>query len=912
MSLRSIGCSFLFFFRSIVTFRTSFLVNQSKSYPPLELLNMATKTLSPSLSLITDRYFFRSHSNEPKDRSKMTWNISPNTSKKRYQFSSKTLQINPNVYNFSNSDKRSHSSDTSRYYFSRNLPQSLEPRAVTFMEGSSIILSDTPYLFSPTTSTRTYRRSKQPVRMIERDGGDRSISPTYPRSTRMDTVTSTNGLLSLIKRLPTDKPPTVHFEPSVISSSTRTYLKEVRERLSGQRTGQSFERSVDRLVSSVNKNYGQPSSKSSPLTSSSSNYITQYYARGDQPPRSFDSDDDIEKFSYRLNINRTHTQIMKTVNRSLIDRTYHSDGNRLKRFEQNVHRYLRLLENQGLQRELNYDLIRCFSSSYLNDLRQEDFRRHHIRSQSHAYTYEDIQDIQNPSVLEAYKMRTKVDRERYQRAQSSVSTGPYSPISSSGYSPVMMGSLTEHVDTHSSTLDTDGRSMTTHSSPSRRPPPHVDVFYEIMQESFRGVDASMAGHISNASQMPRSHQTAADVRPLWSDDELTDASMNRSRPRRSIPEQRKLSRYLSTVNRSLLDHPGDLITDFYLSQLNRNMQDSVRHIETIARDKADEQEFRPHRTNQLGRSLSADHLYQVRREHLRYRQPLHTPTSFTTEDVEDIYKPFALENYKRKIAIELERRRRAREDRSEEDWEYRRERTIPPPQPRTRRDLPIVSPPVIVETKEIVMGRARRIVNRDGTIDNFHHVSGAPPPPIYCTDQPAVSQTTVHLIPTSTSPRTKLYTNIPQVNTVRVHHANRIVSESDSLSMVNIEPIQSLNQHEIHTITEPISDGQLSQYTEYQPPHQQTTLVISIDEHMSVVHEHIPITELLPPTRQSILPPSQTAHEISADSGISLNVSQSFEPPPVYHSPHIHQTEPLPERQDTIIRNEIPVSIHQH
>lgn len=866
---------------------------------------MATKTLS----FIADRYFFRSHSNEPKDRSKISWKISPNSSKKRYQFSSKTLQINPNVYNFSNTspDKRSHSSETSRYYFSRNLPQSVEPRTVTFLEGSSMNLSDTPYLFSPSTTTRTYRGRSKPVKMIERDGGDtslrtRSISPAYPRSTRMDTVTSTNGLLSLIKRLPTDKPPTVHFEPSVISSTTRMYLKEVRERLSGRRTDQSFERSVDRLVSSVNKNYGQTSSKSS----SSSNYITQYYAREDQLPA---SDDDQEKFSYRLNINRTHTQIMKTVNRSLIDRTYHSDGNRLKQFEQNVHRYLRLLDGQNLQRELNYDLIRCFSSSYLNDLRQEEFRRRQIRSQSHAYTYEDVQDIQNPSVLEAYRMRSRRDRERYQRAQLSVSIGPYSPMSSSGYSPV---SLTGHVDTHSSMLDTDGRSTTTHSSPSRRPP-HVDVFYEIMQESFRGVDASMAGHISKASQWPRSHQsTAADIRPLWSDDELTDTSMNRSRSRRSAPQQRKLSRYLSTVNRSLLDRPGDLITDFYLSQLNRNMQDSVRHIETIARDKADEQEFRPHRTNQLVRSLSADHLYQVRREHLRYKQPFHTPTSFTMEDVQDIYKPFVLDNYKRKIAIELERRRRAREERSEGDWGYRREQTLPP-QPRTRRDFPMVSPPVIVQTKEIIMGRARRTVNRDGTHDHLHHVRGVPPPPIHCTDhQPTVSQTTAHLIPTTTSPRTKLYTNIPQVNTIRVHHANRVVSESDSLSMVNIEPIRSFNQHEIHTITEPVSDGRLSRYTDHQPPHQQTTLVISIDEHMPIMHEDIPITEILPPTRHSIFPPSQTAHEISADSGISLNVSQPLEPPTIYHSPQIHQPEPLPERQDTIIRHEFPVSIHLH
>ncbi|CAF4107688.1 unnamed protein product, partial [Didymodactylos carnosus] len=42
------------------------------------------------------------------------------------------------------------------------------------------------------------------------------------------------------------------------------------------------------------------------------------------------------------------------------------------------------------------------------------------------------------------------------------------------------------------------------------------------------------------------------------------------------------------------------------------------------------------------RSLSAEHLYQVRREHLRYRQPFTTPVSFTAEDVSDIYKPFQL------------------------------------------------------------------------------------------------------------------------------------------------------------------------------------------------------------------------------------------------------------------------------
>ncbi|CAF5211110.1 unnamed protein product, partial [Rotaria magnacalcarata] len=136
--------------------------------------------------------------------------------------------------------------------------------------------------------------------------------------------------------------------------------------------------------------------------------------------------------------------------------------------------------------------------------------------------------------------------------------------------------------------------------------------------------------------------------------------------RKTIPNQRQLSRYLSTVNRSLLDRPSDLIADFYISKLNRSMKESVRHVETIARDKAlmrqdRNREFIEETTSKLGRSLSAEHLYQVRKEHLRYKQPVTTPTSFTVEDVADIYKPFVLENYKRKIAIEVERRRRERQ-----------------------------------------------------------------------------------------------------------------------------------------------------------------------------------------------------------------------------------------------------------
>jgi hypothetical protein len=270
-----------------------------------------------------------------------------------------------------------------------------------------------------------------------------------------------------------------------------------------------------------------------------------------------------------------------------------------------------------------------------------------------------------------------------------------------------------------------------------------------MRERFRGVDASIAGHISKASQFTtrrsrrpyknyRDNDSDIDIKSsssFWSDEEEIDQHIKDSNQRKTIPHQRKISRYLSTVNRSLLDRPSDLIADFYLSQLNRNMQESVRHIEKIARDKAYKQEFFADR----GRSLSAEHLYQVRKEHLRYQQPFTKPTSFTMEDVADIYKPFALENYKRKIAIELERRRRQRQGQfiggihtpsiyiSETDLAI-------------RKDFVIVSPPIVVHTKDIIMGRARRAVVNDGSGEIVQHVGVSSPPTVYSNPQRSSSQ----------------------------------------------------------------------------------------------------------------------------------------------------------------------------
>jgi hypothetical protein len=422
-----------------------------------------------------------------------------------------------------------------------------------------------------------------------------------------------------------------------------------------------------------------------------------------------------------------------------------------------------------------------------------------------------------------------------------------------------------------------------------------------MQESFRGIDASIAGHVSKASQ---SHRTM-DVEiksnsSFWSDEELADQYLIDANQRKSIPNQRKISRYLSAVNRSLLDRPSDLIADFYLSQLNRNMQESVQHIENIARDKAYQHES----INQFERSLSAEHLYQVRKEHLRYKQPFTRPTSFTTEDVTDIYKPFVLENYKRKIAIELERRRRERQGQFVSTSPMCTSETNLTPQvsksfqqPRTYNDFSMVSSPIIVQTKEIIMGRARRTLTNDGSSDVIQHISGVSPPPIYSVNKPLLSiQANIRIMKTIDPPdfdvrnrddelHRNTYTQIPQINTVRISRANRIESDSDNLSMVNIEPVIALNQYEINALTDQSNDGQIRSYIEQKPKTQRSTLVISREEHLSTMHETIPITEIIPITNPSI-PSFNKAHEISTDSSISFNVSRIHEPPMVFHSPY--------------------------
>ncbi|CAF1636867.1 unnamed protein product, partial [Adineta ricciae] len=394
----------------------------------------------------------------------------PPSLSKRYKFSSAgTDQNNNDVYKFPNgqTEQRSHSTDSDRYYFptgdSAKKPQQiltyvrsgsgLEQRAVTFIDGASIssdkvslpitksiqpttIVSDTPYLFSKTTESQRQPSITSPVNPEDAWLEQRqqphiifdSITDSSPNSqlkrprtsstsperrriskhspTRMDTVTSTNGSLSTLRRSPPTKVQNVRFDPT---STQKSYLSEAKERLAIKKRGrspQALQQSVDRLVSSTNQKYRQQQIFSPPVPFQSSqqqhqSYISQYYAQEEEePPIDYpmDSDDDEPQkrstlYNRGLNANSAHERILKHVNGSLLDRRYLGDTNRIKQLEQNAHRYLRFIENQSLQRELNYDLIRCFSSTYLDDLRREENRHFQTRVNMRSYTYEDIQDI---------------------------------------------------------------------------------------------------------------------------------------------------------------------------------------------------------------------------------------------------------------------------------------------------------------------------------------------------------------------------------------------------------------------------------------------------------------------------------------------------------------------------------------
>ncbi|CAF3353095.1 unnamed protein product [Rotaria socialis] len=179
-----------------------------------EKSKMSTKTFLLSSSHINDRYYFCSRSTMNK-KSKHKSDTTPPLLRKRYKLSA----VN----------------DCNRYYFPldnsikpsrKTLPHArshsyLGQRSVTFMEGISTYLCDTPHTFSKTSDTLKYPSTASTLVRSK-------VAPPY----QFNRLTSTNGSLSKIKRSRTDKTPSVRFES--IPPSPPSYLNEARALLSGK------------------------------------------------------------------------------------------------------------------------------------------------------------------------------------------------------------------------------------------------------------------------------------------------------------------------------------------------------------------------------------------------------------------------------------------------------------------------------------------------------------------------------------------------------------------------------------------------------------------------------------------------------------------------------------------------------
>ncbi|CAF0947085.1 unnamed protein product, partial [Didymodactylos carnosus] len=712
-------------------------------------------------------------------------------------------------------------------------------------------------VFDSTTDNKAGGQKR--VRIDDPQGQQMAYDRNYKLPTRVNTITTTNGVddtLKYPKSKQTPLPPqvqVVRLEPPTTTNSSRSYLKKAQERLDAKRHGpspQSFNKSLDHFFSSTipkleqkrwqqdhqqrvippPAQFQQPQvidpanvtiealrrrlnvedyHQRSPLLRKArdlprqpqptSPYRSQYYANSDDdqqlqkmyptPPIDYpmDSDDSAsEDYNRSLPSNvipttsyirgqvpsayLAHSTIMKNVNRSLLAKDFNNstqtlttsstmaNKNRLKLLDRAVHRQLKTSEHRSLQRELSHNLIRCFSTTYVDDLRREDLRYKYNRTNMKSYTNEDIEDIYMSASLENYKMKTEIDREKRTRSglsssmdHQSLSTpssssiiGRLSPLSL--HSPMTISTSHNRTqngsagDVQSLGFEPDRRSLRSTTSPSQTVsniPPDIDLFYEIVQEHFRGVDATIAGQVSNASRYttPKNRRNMSQQQQIlskkpidqdsdieinsnssfWSDED--EQQMNTNGGILAQLPQRHINRYLSTVNRSLLDRPSNLISDYYISHLNRSMKDSVRSVEVIARNIARNRwrdEF--DQSSKLGRSLSAEHLYQVRREHLRYRQPFTTPASFTAEDVSDIYKPFQLENYKRKIAIEVERRRRERQGQLAAGVRSPMYANEPDLHGAVKSHQPVIQVPIIpVNSSNHLPSRARPVYNTLGT-----------------------------------------------------------------------------------------------------------------------------------------------------------------------------------------------------
>ena len=368
-------------------------------------------------------------------------------------------------------------------------------------------------------------------------------------------------------------------------------------------------------------------------------------------------------------------QILKTVNRSLLSSDLTGINARLIKLDDKARKTLKRIEKRALDRDLDYNLIRSFSCSHLNELRKEDIRYVNTKANPSSYSTEDIDDLYMPKILESYKLKFAVNRENTYRGYDNLISSVISPGSNRGQSP----DRSAHTRSNGRTPQRGASNVMSPLSPNSNNSKSANIFKQIIQEKLQDVDKEIATQLalkskdrSLASQQDKSDTDEdQDSSMNLSDDlEMNDDDLelfeNKLNQKRKLNKQAPLTpkgKILATLNRSLLYNPSELVSDFYISNMNYAMKRNIECVQMIA-DDLRRRRLGARHNKKMRRSLSVDHLYDVRREHIRYtngaEDQLH-PISFTTDDIQDIYMPWIVDNYRRKIAVELERRRRYNE-----------------------------------------------------------------------------------------------------------------------------------------------------------------------------------------------------------------------------------------------------------
>lgn len=382
-------------------------------------------------------------------------------------------------------------------------------------------------------------------------------------------------------------------------------------------------------------------------------------------------------------------KIMRTVNRSLLSSDFTGIDLRLMKLDDKFRKYLRKTEKKALERELEHDLIRSFSCSHLNDLRKEDIRYLNMRSEINSYSTDDVIDLHMPTILETYKLKVAINHENKGKViehQGSSVISNNTPLSHRTHSPVHDTTMPLKRYPDSPTKSSPTKALSNIMSPLS--PSSKNIFREIIQEKLNEIDKQMAKQIYTKTKEVVKQQKQPQPQQQQDSDEKTetdedqDDSLNLSddlemneeemrffekghfQPAHANRANKRLSprsKLISGLNRSLLHNPSQLVSDFYISNMNYAMKRNIECVQIIA----DDLRKRRNSKKKVLRSLSVDHLYDVRREHIRYtngaEDHMH-PASFTTDDIQDIYMPWIVDNYRRKIAVELERRRRFAEN----------------------------------------------------------------------------------------------------------------------------------------------------------------------------------------------------------------------------------------------------------